>query len=47
MFGRRRKAAEIWQNLVGNSIEVIGEERGNLLVGTVVEAGNTIIVIYS
>ena len=47
MFGRRRKAAEVWQNLVGNSIGVVGGERGNLLAGTVVEAGNTIIVIYS
>ena len=47
MFGRRRKAAEVWQNLVGNSIGVVGGEWGNSLVGTVVEAGNTIRVIYS
>ena len=46
MFGRRRKAAEVRQNLVGNNIGVVGGERGNLLAGTVTEAGNTIIVIY-
>ena len=39
--------AEVWQNLVGNSIGVVGGERGNLLGGTVVEAGKTIIGIYS
>ena len=47
MFGRWRRAAEVRQNLVGNSIGVVGGEWGNLLAGTVVEAGNTIIVIYS
>ena len=47
MFGRRRKAAEVRQNLVGNSIGVVGRERGNSLVETVAEADNTIIVIYS
>ena len=46
MFGRRRKAADVRQNLVGNSIGVVGRERGNSLAGTVAEAGNTIIVIY-
>ena len=47
MFGRRLKAAEVWQNLVGNSIGVVGGEWGNLLAGTVADADNTIIVIYS
>ena len=45
MFGRWRKVAEVRQNLVGNSIGVVGREHGNLLAGTVAEAGNTIIVI--
>ena len=39
--------AEVWQNLVGNSIRIVGGERGNSLAGTIAEAGNTIIVIYS
>ena len=47
MFGRWRKAAKVRQNLVENSIGVVSGERGNSLVGTVAEAGNTIIVIYS
>ena len=47
MFGRQRKVAEVRQNLVGNSIGVVGGERSNLLAGTVVEADKTIIGIYS
>ena len=47
MFGRWRKEAEVRQNLIGNSIGVVGGERGNSLAGIVAEAGNTIIVIYS
>ena len=47
MFGRQRKAAKVRQNVVGNSIGVVGGERGNWLAGIVAEAGNTIIVIYS
>ena len=47
MFGRRRKAAEVRQNLVGNSIGVVDRGQGNSLAGTVAEACNTIIVIYS
>ena len=47
MFGRRRKVAEVRQNLVGNSIRVIGGERDNSLARIVVEASNTIIVMYS
>ena len=47
MFGRRWKVVEIRQNFVGNSIGVVGGERGNLLAGTVVEADKTIIGIYS
>ena len=42
MLGRRRKVAEVWQNLVGNSIGVVSREQGNSLARTVVEAGNTI-----
>ena len=47
MFERWRKVAEVRQNLVGNSIGVVGGEQSNSLVGTVTEANNTIIVIYS
>ena len=47
MLRRRRERAEVQQNLVGNSIRVVGGERGNLLARTVAEAGNTVIVIYS
>ena len=47
MFGRRLKVAEVRQNPVGNSIGVVGGERGNLLAGTVAEASKTIIRIYS
>ena len=39
--------AKVWQNLVKNSIRVVGGERGNSLVETVVEVGKTIIGIYS
>ena len=39
--------AEVQQNLVGNSIGVVGGERDNSLAGTVVEACKTIIGIYS
>ena len=39
--------AEVRQNLVENSIGVVGGERGNSLVGTVPEASKTIIGIYS
>ena len=39
--------AEVQQNLVGNSIGVFGGKQGNSLAGTVVEAGKTIIGIYS
>ena len=47
MFGRQRKVAEVGQNLVGNSIGVVGGEQGNSLARTVAEAGKTIIGIYS
>ena len=40
------KAAELRQNLVENSIGVVGGERGNSLARAVAEAGNAIIVIY-
>ena len=47
MFGRRRKVAEVWQNLIGNSIGVVGREQGNSLARTIMEADNIIIMIYS
>ena len=46
MFGRWRKVAEVQENLVGNSIGVVGGEQGNSLAGIAAEASNTIIVIY-
>ena len=47
MFGRRWKAAEVWQNPVGNSIGVVSGEWGKSLARIVAEACNTIIVIFS
>ena len=46
-FERRRKVAEVRQNLVGNSIGVFGGEQGNSLARTVAEADKTVIGIYS